>query len=127
MTTAVHPAVERADLLIDLKRYEEARELLARRLAEDPEDVRAWVKLARSHLGDDKDGPKALQATERALALDPEDIGALVIHAHALRAACRFPETEGILREVIRLAPDHWHGYALLADWLWRIRVIRSA
>ncbi|MGA5419694.1 tetratricopeptide repeat protein [Streptomyces lavendulocolor] len=126
MNTTVHPTVERADLLIDLKRYEEARELLVRRLAEDPEDVRAWVKLARSHLGDDENGPKALQATERALVLDPEDIGALVMHAHALRAAHRFPETEGVLREVIRLAPDHWHGYALLADWLWRIRVIRS-
>ncbi|MEU6176966.1 tetratricopeptide repeat protein [Streptomyces coeruleorubidus] len=126
MTTTVHPAVERADLLIDLKRYEEARELLARRLAEDPDDVRAWVKLARSHLMDEEDGPKALEATDRALALDPEDIGALVMHAHALRAAGRFLETEGVLREVIRLAPDNWYGYALLANWLWRIRAIRS-
>ncbi|MFJ8650031.1 tetratricopeptide repeat protein [Streptomyces sp. NPDC093546] len=127
MTTAVHPAVERADLLIDLKRYEEARELLARRLAEAPEDVRAWVKLARSHLCDEKDGAKALEATERALALDPEDIGALVMHAHALREARRFLETEEVLREVIRLAPDYWHGYALLANWLWRIKALRSA
>jgi tetratricopeptide (TPR) repeat protein len=126
VTATVHPAVERADLLIDLKRYEEARELLARRLAEDPDDVRAWVKLARSHLGDEKDGPKALEATERALALDSEDTGALVMHAHALRAAGRFLETEGVLREVIRLAPEHWYGYALLANWLWRIRAIRS-
>ncbi|MFF9868075.1 tetratricopeptide repeat protein [Streptomyces sp. NPDC013953] len=128
MTSAVHPAAERADLLIDLKRYDEARELLARRLAEDPEDIRAWVKLARSHLQDDEtDGAKALEATERALALDPEDIGALVMHAHALRAAGRFLETEDVLREVIRVAPDHWHGYALLAHWLWRIKAIRSA
>ncbi|MDG9712778.1 tetratricopeptide repeat protein [Streptomyces sp. DH10] len=126
MTATVHPAVERADLLIDLKRYEEARELLARRLAEDPDDVRAWVKLARSHLMDEEDGPKALEATERALALDSEDIGALVMHAHALRAAGRFLETEGVLREVIRLAPENWYGYALLANWLWRIRAIRS-
>ncbi|MEU6483916.1 tetratricopeptide repeat protein [Streptomyces sp. NPDC046887] len=126
MTTAPHPAVERADLLIDLKRYEEARELLARRLAEDPEDIRAWVKLARSHLGAEKDGARALEATEQALALDSGDIGALTMHAHALRAAGRFPETEGVVREVIRLAPDHWHGYALLADWLWRIALVRS-
>ncbi|MFF2013932.1 tetratricopeptide repeat protein [Streptomyces sp. NPDC058195] len=126
MTTYPHPAVERADLLIDLKRYEEARELLARRLTEDPEDIQAWVKLARSHLGDEKDGTKALEATERALALDAEDIGALFIHAHALRVAGRFPETEGVLREVIRLAPDYWQGYALLADWLWRIKMVSS-
>ncbi|MFE4450952.1 tetratricopeptide repeat protein [Streptomyces sp. NPDC056796] len=126
MTATLHPAVERADLLIDLKRYEEARELLARRLAEDPEDIRAWVKLASSHLGDEKDGAKALEATERALALNAEDIGALTMHAHALRASGRFPETEGVLRDVIRLAPDHWHGYALLANWLWRIELVRS-
>ncbi|MHC3458653.1 hypothetical protein [Streptomyces flavovirens] len=126
MTATLHPAVERADLLIDLKRCEEARELLAGRLAEDPEDIRAWVELARSHLGDEKDGAKALEATEQALALDAEDIGALTMHAHALRRAGRFPETEGVLREVIRLAPDNWHGYALLANWLWRIRWIRS-
>ncbi|WP_039932913.1 tetratricopeptide repeat protein [Streptomyces viridochromogenes] len=126
MTATLHPAVERAGLLIDLQRYDEARELLARRLAEDPEDVRAWVKLAQSHLGDEKDGAKALEATERALTLNPEDIGALVMHAHALRGAGRFLDTEDVLRQVIRLAPDHWHGYALLANWLWRIRGIRS-
>jgi tetratricopeptide (TPR) repeat protein len=119
--------VERADLLIDLQRCDEARELLAGRLAEDPEDVRAWVKLARSHLvGDAQDGEKALEATERALALDAEDIGALLMHAHALRAAGRFLETEDVLREVIRLAPDDWYGYALLANWVWRIKAIRS-
>jgi tetratricopeptide (TPR) repeat protein len=127
VTTTVHPAVERADLLIDLERCDEARELLAGRLAEDPEDVRAWVKLARSHLvGDAQDGQRALEATERALALDAEDTGALVMHAHALRAAGRFLETEDVLREVIRLAPDHWYGYALLANWVWRIKAIRS-
>ncbi|MEU9090076.1 tetratricopeptide repeat protein [Streptomyces sp. NPDC048428] len=126
MTTTLHPAVERADLLNDLKRYEEARELLARRLAEDPEDIRAWVELARSHVEDKEDGAKALEATEQALALNAEDIGALLMHARALRVGGRFPETEGVLREVIRLAPDYWFGYARLADWLWRIRMISS-
>lgn len=126
MTTTLHPAVERADLLIDLKRYEEARELLAQRLAEDPEDIRAWVEFARSHLGDKENGAKALEATERALALNAEDIGALLMHARALRVNSRFPETEGVLREAIRLAPDYWFTYARLADWLWRIRMISS-
>ncbi|CAM5679767.1 hypothetical protein SGLAM104S_06201 [Streptomyces glaucescens] len=104
MTTARHPAVERADLLIDLGRYDEARQLLAERLAEDPEDIRAWVKLARSHLaGDEQDGATALEATQRALTLDSSDVGAIVMHAHALRAAGRFLETEDVLREAIRL------------------------
>ncbi|MHC3819273.1 tetratricopeptide repeat protein [Streptomyces sp. DT9] len=126
MTTTLHPAVERADLLIDLKRYEEARELLAQRLAEDPDDIRAWVELARSHVEDKENGAKALEATERALALNAQDIGALLMHARALRVGGRFPETEGVLREAIRLAPDYWFSYARLADWLWRIRVITS-
>lgn len=126
MTTPLHPAVERAELLLELERREEARELLAQRLAQDPEDLRAWVKLARTHLGDKPDGAKALQATERALALDAEDIGALTTHAHALRHGGRFPESEGVLREAIRLAPDNWLPYALLADWLWRIRWLAS-
>ncbi|MFF3176124.1 tetratricopeptide repeat protein [Streptomyces sp. NPDC057900] len=134
MTTTPHPAVERADLLNDLKRYEEARELLAQRLAEDPDDISAWVELARSHLGeidrsdpgDKENRPKALEATERALALNAQDIGALLMHARALRVNSRFPETEGVLREAIRLAPDYWFTYARLADWLWRIRMISS-
>nr|WP_203601305.1 tetratricopeptide repeat protein [Streptomyces sp. SID9727] len=122
----MHPAVERAGLLIELKRYDEARDVLVQRLADDPEDIRAWTRLASAHLGERPNGPKALEATERALALDPEDTGALTMHAHALRHSGRFPETEGVLREVIRLAPDHWHGYALLADWVWRLRVWAS-
>ncbi|WP_329025623.1 MULTISPECIES: tetratricopeptide repeat protein [unclassified Streptomyces] len=126
MTTSLHPAVERANLLTSLKRYAEARELMAQRLAEDPEDILAWIELARTHLGDEENGAKALAATERALALNPEHVGALLMHARALRVGGRFPETEGVLREVIRLSPDYWFGYARLADWLWRIRVISS-
>ncbi|SED57545.1 hypothetical protein SAMN05216483_4097 [Streptomyces sp. 2131.1] len=126
MTTSLHPAVERANLLTGLKRYAEARELMAQRLAEDPEDILAWIELARTHLGDEENGAEALAATERALALNAEHVGALLMHARALRVGGRFPETEGVLREVIRLAPDYWFGYARLADWLWRIRMISS-
>lgn len=104
MTTTLHPSVERADLLIDLKRYEEARELLAQRLAEDPEDIRAWVELARSHLGDRPNGAKALEATERALALNAEDIGALLMHTSAMRVgvASRRPRAYCARRSVWR-------------------------
>ncbi|MFJ9816912.1 tetratricopeptide repeat protein [Streptomyces sp. NPDC101151] len=124
--TAVHPALERADALFELQRYDEAEELLGQRLAEDPDDIRAWVRLARCRLSGDTEPGKALEATERALALDPEDVAALVQHARALQAVGgRFPETEGVLRDVIRLAPDYWYGYALLANWLWRIRIVQ--
>ncbi|MEU0008591.1 tetratricopeptide repeat protein [Streptomyces sp. NPDC006314] len=125
--TTVHPALERADALFELGRYDEVKALLGQRLAEDPEDVRAWVRLARCHLRCEQEADQALEAAERALALDPEDIGALIQRAYALRAVGggRFPETEGVLREVIRLAPDYWVGYAMLADWLFRIRIVQ--
>ncbi|MFE1309255.1 tetratricopeptide repeat protein [Streptomyces sp. NPDC058755] len=123
--TTVHPALERADALYELRRYDEAKTVLGQRLTEDPEDVRAWVRLARCHLRLENEADQALEATERALALAPEDIPALIQRAYALRAVDRFPETEGVLREVIRLDPEYWVGYAMLGDWLWRIKAYR--
>ncbi|MEV7190431.1 tetratricopeptide repeat protein [Streptomyces sp. NPDC093510] len=124
--STVHPAVERADGLIELKRYEEAEALLGQRLVEDPDDVRAWTKLALCHVRAEQH-EKALDATDRALALDPEDVGGLIMRSHALRGigGTRWQESEGVLREAIRLAPDYWYGYALLADVVWRIRLVR--
>ncbi|MEU6822433.1 tetratricopeptide repeat protein [Streptomyces atriruber] len=123
----VHPAVERADGLIELKRYDEAEALLGQRLAEDPEDIRAWTKLALCHVRAEQH-EKALEATDRALALDPEDVGGLIMRAHALRGigGTRWQESEGVLREAIRLAPEYWYSYALLADVVWRIRLVRQ-
>ncbi|MGW1282807.1 tetratricopeptide repeat protein [Streptomyces sp. NPDC001118] len=125
MSTGTHPALERADALYELRRYDEARTVLGQRLAEDPEDVRALVRLARCHLRLENQAEMALEAAERALALAPEDVPALIQRAHALRAVGRFPETEGVLREVIRIDPGYWLGYAMLGDWLWRIKAYR--
>ena len=123
--STLHPSLERADGLIDLKRYNEAEALLSRRLAEEPNDIRAWAKLARCLLGTEQ-GQKALEATDEALKLDAEDLGALIMRSHALRAISgRTMEAEGVLREVVRLAPDYGHGYALLADIVWRRSLVR--
>lgn len=124
----MNPAVEKADLLIDLHRYDEARTLLARRLAQEPDDVRAWVKLARSHLGRQQDKAQALDATRRALELNPEDRGALVMHAEALRYARhpgRWDEVETSVRRLVELAPADWWGYARAADLLARANMVR--
>ncbi|MFF9770458.1 tetratricopeptide repeat protein [Streptomyces sp. NPDC014636] len=125
MSTGLHPALERADALYALGRYDEAKTLLAQRLAEDPEDVRAWVRLARCHLRVEGEADRALEATDRALALAPHDTDALMQRAFALQATGRLLDTEEILREVIRLDPDDWAGYAQLGSWLYRIRVLR--
>ncbi|AOR33506.1 hypothetical protein BFF78_22760 [Streptomyces fodineus] len=123
--TGLHPALERADALYELRRYDEAKTLLGQRLAEDPEDVAAWVRLSRCHLGAQNEAAQALEAAERALAIDPEHIGALLQHARALQASSRIVDAEDPLREVIRLAPEYWYGYALLGHWLYRIRALR--
>ncbi|CUW29972.1 MULTISPECIES: tetratricopeptide repeat protein [Streptomyces] len=127
MSTGLHPALERADALFELGRYDEVKTLLGQRLAEDPEDVRAWVRLARCHLRVDGEADRALEATDRALALDPEDTPALIQRARALQSLGRIVDTEDVLREVIRLDPGYWYGYALLGHWLYRIRVLRLA
>ncbi|AXG55066.1 hypothetical protein SLCG_3911 [Streptomyces lincolnensis] len=126
MSTVMHPAVERARALYELGRYDEAKALLGQRLAEDPDDIRAWIDLARCHLSGEGEADRALEATERALALDAEHVDALIMHARALQAVGgRFLETEDVLREAIRLDPEFWYGYALLANWLFRIRALR--
>ncbi|MGW0842233.1 tetratricopeptide repeat protein [Streptomyces sp. NPDC002787] len=124
--TTLHPAVERANALLAIDRRDEAEALVRRRLAEDPEDIRAWVKLAQCHLVEPKDVEGAFDATERALALGPEDTGALIMRAHALWAAGgRLSEAEEVLREVVRLDPHHWYGYAKLADTVFTGEVLR--
>ena len=118
-----HPAVEQADLLIDLRRYEDAKALLARHIAEAPDDVRAWVKLGRCHLGADE-AEQALTALTAALHHDPEDIGALVMHAHALRRADhldraeRWQQAEASLRTALRVNPHSSAVHAVLAQLL---------
>jgi hypothetical protein len=125
--TTEHPALARADGLIELERYDEASALLGRRVAEAPDDVRAWVKLARALLGAGHPD-RALEAADEALKLDPGDVDALIMRSQALRrAGGRFEEAEAALREVVRLAPDYWYGHALLADLLMRSRLVRYA
>ncbi|GGW14564.1 hypothetical protein GCM10018980_76760 [Streptomyces capoamus] len=125
MSTGLHPALERADALYALGRHDEEKALLAQRLAEDPEDVGALVRLARCHRAVRGEEAQALEAAERALALAPEHVPALLQRAHALQACGRVVDTEDVLREVIRLDPAYWVGYAQLARWLPAVRALR--
>lgn len=110
-----HQTVTQADGLIDLERYDEARTLLSRRLAEDPNDVRAWVKLGRC-LAIQGEPQSAVEATTEAVRLAPEDGGAHFMRAYALRDAKRLPEAEESAREAIRCDPEWWGSYRLLAE-----------
>src|SRR5260370_10626836 len=93
--------------MLDVRRFDEAAELLARVVAGEPESSRAWCLMARAHLGADRYA-EAVTAANRAVALDPADewphrlaSNALVHlghHADALRAA----------HQACRLAPSYW-------------------
>ncbi|TGB05611.1 tetratricopeptide repeat protein [Streptomyces sp. MZ04] len=121
--TTVHPAVERAGALINLTRYDDAESLLRQHLTEHPDDIDAWIDLSLCHTRA-KQPEKGLDAADKALTLNPENVYALRMRAHALREiGSRWQEAEEPLREVIRLAPDDWHGYAYLADLIYRIRI----
>ncbi|MGW7368155.1 tetratricopeptide repeat protein [Streptomyces sp. NPDC054841] len=124
--TTLHPAVEQAQALIDLKRYDQAQALLGRRLAEDPGDIRAWVKVGYCHLNTQQP-QQAREAAGEALKLDPEDYGALILRARALTSGpdSSWRNAEPVLREAVRVNPHHWYGYAMLADAVWRMSVVR--
>ncbi|MFK0291242.1 tetratricopeptide repeat protein [Streptomyces sp. NPDC090442] len=126
--TAPHPAVERAQALIDFERHDQARELLARHLAEIPDDLRAWVKLGYCELHAQQP-EAALHASDEALKRAPVDFGALILRAQALtRLSGRgWREAEPVLREAVRVDPGHWYGYAMLADAVSRMSLVRYA
>ncbi|GAA3064601.1 hypothetical protein GCM10020254_05660 [Streptomyces goshikiensis] len=110
--TTLHPTVEQAQALIDFERYDQALELLGRHLAEDPGDIRAWVKIGYSHLNT-KAPRQASEAADQALQLDPEDYGALMLRAQAMvddgglaqRRTRTAPGDPGISRGVIPPVP----------------------
>ncbi|MFI7275724.1 tetratricopeptide repeat protein [Streptomyces sp. NPDC049879] len=120
-------AVERAEALVSLKRYEEARALLARRVAEAPDDIRAWTELARC-LRDLGSMDEAVAATGEALRLAPEDVNALVLHAQLLqRSGAGLEAAIQPLREAVRVRPDYWYSWSVLADYVMRQSMLRVA
>ncbi|MFE6840009.1 tetratricopeptide repeat protein [Streptomyces sp. NPDC057705] len=113
--TALHPLVEQAAALIDIDRIDDARALLARRLAEDPTDAAAWVSLADCHLVD-AEYEEVLTATGEALALAPEYFDAHYLRTYALRRTGRRDEALAAAHEAVRLGPQRWRGFAALSE-----------
>ncbi|KIZ15358.1 tetratricopeptide repeat protein [Streptomyces natalensis] len=125
--TELNSAVEQARALIDFKRYDQARALLSQRLAEDPGDLRAWVEIGYCHLNTEQP-EQALHAADEALKLAPENPVVLTLRAQAMiNGPNGWRGVEPVLREAVRVAPDYWKGYAMLADAVWREAVMRYA
>ncbi len=117
--TTEHPLTAQAGALIELERFDDAKALLARRLAEDPTDVRAWTRLGRCHQGT-KDHVEALRATDEALAIAPEDYNAMLLRAYVLRSLGldRREEAVQAARAAIGLNSEYFAVYSLLAELL---------
>ncbi|MEU3504643.1 tetratricopeptide repeat protein [Streptomyces hundungensis] len=124
--TTLHPMVEQAQALIDFERYDQALELLGRHLAEDPGDIRAWVKIGYCHLNT-KAPRLASEAADQALNLDPEDYGALMLRARAMVDDGGWLKVEPVLRQAIRVAPEESYPRAMLADAVWRASIVEHA
>ncbi|MFF8643034.1 tetratricopeptide repeat protein [Streptomyces sp. NPDC015345] len=120
------PVLDQAQALIELERYGQAQTLLARHLAEDPGDVRAWVKIGYCHLNTEQPA-QALAAADEALRLAPEDYGALRLRAQAMVRDNGWLKVQPVLREMIRVAPHDSFAHAMLADAVWREALVRHA
>jgi tetratricopeptide (TPR) repeat protein len=104
----------RAKTMLDLKRYDEATGLLARAVAADPADGRAWCLLAAAHLGRGR-WQDAAEAARRAMALAPSDDWpfrlASLAEVHLGHPAAAMQAAQ----EACRLAPERWQAHVCLA------------
>ncbi|MEU3883736.1 tetratricopeptide repeat protein [Streptomyces californicus] len=126
MTTAPNE-LERAWALYELGRYDEAVTRLTALLTEDPDHTRAWGALARAHLKRYR-YKEALEASDQALRCDPEYVDALLVRSEAVRqTGGGIAAAEETLREAVRVAPQFWGGYAMLADIVFRRDLLRCA
>lgn len=111
--------VQRAALLADLGRYDEAAGELADALALDPQHPGAFTTLANVHLAAEQPA-EALQAADAAVAAAPGDVPALVSRAMALIDLRRFAEAAAVAEEILKLGPADPYAQrsaaAVLAD-----------
>ncbi len=105
----------RASAMLDVRRFDEASELLARVVSTEPESSRAWCLMARAHLGSDR-YTEAIAAANRAVALDPADEWPHRLASNALVHLSNFPDALRAAHEACRLAPSYWQTHVCVAQ-----------
>jgi tetratricopeptide (TPR) repeat protein len=105
----------RASAMLDVKRFDEASELLARVVSAEPESSRAWCLMARAHLGADR-YTDATVAANRAVALDPGDEWPHRLASNALVHLGKFPGALRAAYEARSLAPSYWQTHVCVAQ-----------
>ncbi|MGC5289146.1 tetratricopeptide repeat protein [Micromonospora sp. DT231] len=111
--------LQRAQLLAELGRHDEAVGELTYGLALQPDDVAALTALARVHLAAGRPA-EALTAADTAVAAAPEAFPPLVVKGMALADLERYPESAATADRILALGPAdayaQWSAAALLAD-----------
>lgn len=110
---------QRALLLADLGRYDEAAGEIAAGLADAPGDAALLATLARLHLAANQP-TEALVAAERAVTAAPQEINPLVVRAMALADNRRFAEAAQVAGAILGRWPADAYaqrtGAALLSE-----------
>ncbi|XVV12367.1 hypothetical protein ACQP2X_47495 [Actinoplanes sp. CA-131856] len=110
---------QRALLLADLGRYDEAAGEIAAGLTVAPDEASLLATLARIHLAAEQPA-EALVAAERAAAAAPAEITALVVRAMALADSRKFGEAARVAGDILRQWPADAYaqrtGAALLSE-----------
>lgn len=108
-------ALDRARVLADGERWDDALVTLRQHLTSAPDDAQALRLVAQCELGLQRPAP-ARRAAERSLAVDPDSEWGHRLLAIALRRDARYEEARRAIEEAIRLAPDSWRGYRERAE-----------
>lgn len=120
---------ERAQALIDARRYEDALSLLARAIASDPDNFELHCLKSRSLMELGR-MPEALQASDAAARLAPEESWPFTLRSSILIKLDRGREALVAARQAARLCPQSSQTQFQLAvsEWLcWHRRAGRAA
>jgi tetratricopeptide (TPR) repeat protein len=113
--TGLRQELARAATMLDLGRYNEAREVLLRVVAAEPDSARAWCLLARAHLGADRYAD-AVNAANRAAAIEPADEWPHRLASNALMHLGNHAEALRAASEACRLAPSYWQTHVCVSQ-----------
>lgn len=112
----VDALVQRAELLIERRRWREAESLLREALAIEPEHATVLIELARTRCAQDDNG-EALRLVRGVLARDPSHVEARYLLFHVLMDQNEAAEAESVILALIREwpgAPGFYTAYARL-------------
>jgi tetratricopeptide (TPR) repeat protein len=101
--------LQRAELLADLGRYEDAAGELTDLVEVEPGHVRALTTLAKVRLAAGQPAA-AMAAADAAVAADPKDLAALVVRGMVLADLDRTSDAADTAEQILRVGPDD--GYA---------------